>query len=87
MTDTEDRRTKRVLKKLGPGGYFKVPIVLDSKEFKKGFALDHGEMSSSGVDNAEGKTVDDTIASVGDEGSLAILEMTIPEVKAPEMNQ
>ena len=36
--------------------------------FKKCFALDHAEMSSSGGDNAEGKSVDGAAASMGDEG-------------------
>ena len=68
LIDTENRRTKWVFKKLGPGGYFKVLVVLDSKAFKKYFALDCAEMSSSGRDNAKVKSVDGVAISTGNKG-------------------
>ena len=68
LTYTEDRRTRRVFEKLGPGGYFKVLVVLDSKAFKKYFALDCAEMSSSGRDNAKVKSVDGVAISTGNKG-------------------
>ena len=68
LTDIEDRRLKRVFKKLGLGGYFKVPVVLDSRTFRRCFALDRDEMSSSGGDNTGGKSVDGAATAAGDKG-------------------
>ena len=45
-----------------------VPVVLGSKTFQKYFALDREGMSSSGRDNAEGKSVDGATTLVGDVG-------------------
>ena len=64
LTDIEDRRLKRVFKKLGPEGYFKVPVVLASRCF----ALDRDEMSSSGGDNAKIKSVYGAATAASDEG-------------------
>ena len=53
---------------MGLGGYFKVLVVLTSRVFLKCFALNHAEMSFSGGDNAEGNSMDDATAFVGNEG-------------------
>ncbi|GFZ06968.1 hypothetical protein Acr_18g0011380 [Actinidia rufa] len=66
LTDTEEERTKKVLDKIGPGGYFNVPAVLDSRTFRRFVAPSRAEMSSSGGDNdASG---DGAVAASGDEG-------------------
>ena len=43
-------------------------MILDSRAFLKHFALNCAEMSSTGEDNAEGKSMDDVVTSAGDEG-------------------
>ena len=53
---------------IGPRGYFKVPVVLSSRAFRRCFALDRNEMWSSGGDNAGSKSVDGTAVAAGDEG-------------------
>ncbi|GFY91190.1 hypothetical protein Acr_07g0013860 [Actinidia rufa] len=67
LIDIEDRRTIRVFKKIRSGGYFNIPVVLNSKTFHKYFALDREGMLSSGGDNAEGKSTNGAATS-GDEG-------------------
>ncbi|GFS33948.1 hypothetical protein Acr_00g0031420 [Actinidia rufa] len=51
LTENEAKRTAEVLEKIGPGGYFEVSKVLGSKTFKKCFARDRMEVSSSGGEN------------------------------------
>ncbi|GFY80874.1 hypothetical protein Acr_01g0006830 [Actinidia rufa] len=51
LSETEDEIFHRVFEKIGEGGHFKIPVVLDSRTFHKYFA----EMSSSGGNStAEG---------------------------------
>ena len=57
--------TNRVFKKLRPRGYFKVPVVLDFKAFKKCFALYSEGMTSNDGDNVEDTSVDGIEAIVG----------------------
>ncbi|GFS43627.1 hypothetical protein Acr_00g0086100 [Actinidia rufa] len=64
--ETLQARTRRVLKKIGPGGYFNVPDVLDSKTFHRFFAPSRGRMSSSGED--KDTSGDRAVAASGDEG-------------------
>ncbi|GFY90892.1 hypothetical protein Acr_07g0010880 [Actinidia rufa] len=59
LTDVEDRRLKRVFKKLGLGGYFKVPVVFSSKMFEKCFALNRKGMASNSGDNSEDNSVEE----------------------------
>ena len=66
LTDTEEKRSQKVFKKIGPGGYFEVPIILDFKTFHQFFARGHVEMSSNDGDND--KCRDGAIAASGDEG-------------------
>ncbi|GFS35777.1 aminopeptidase P1 [Actinidia rufa] len=48
LSEIEDERFRRVFEKIGEGGHFKIPVVLDSRTFHKYFALGRVEMSSSG---------------------------------------
>ena len=66
LTDTEEKRSQKIFKKIGPGGYFNISIVLDSRTFHWFFASGRTEMSSSGGDND--KFRDGTVAILGDEG-------------------
>ena len=65
-TDTEEERTRKVFKKIGPRGYFNVPNVLDSRTFLRFFTPSRGKMSSSGED----KDIygDGVVAALGNEG-------------------
>ncbi|GFY95620.1 hypothetical protein Acr_10g0010050 [Actinidia rufa] len=85
LTNIKDQRTRRVFRKLGSEGYFKVLVVLSSKTFQKYLAIDHEGMSSSGGDNVEGKLVDD-MTVLGDKGmskriSLKKLAQKVDESK------
>ena len=67
LTDLEDRRLKRVFRKLGPRGFFQSQAVLDSKTFKKCFGFGSEMMASSRGDDIKGKSTDGAATS-GDEG-------------------
>ncbi|GFY92804.1 hypothetical protein Acr_08g0012000 [Actinidia rufa] len=65
LTDTKEARTRRVFQKIGPGGYFNVPMFLTPKTFHRFFTPSCGEMSSSGGDkDASG---DGAVAALGDD--------------------
>ncbi|GFY95327.1 hypothetical protein Acr_10g0007120 [Actinidia rufa] len=81
LTDIKDWRTRRVFKKIGPGGYFNVPVVLNSKTFQKYFAFDRERMSSRGEDNAEGKSADGAIVFYVTRVRLTIPKMNNPKAK------
>ena len=68
MTDLEKRRSKKVFKKIVPGGFFLVQVVLGSKAFCKCLALNRIKMLSSCGDNVKDKVVDGVTLVVGDEG-------------------
>ena len=51
MTNTEEKRSQKVFKKIRPRGYFNIPVVLDSRTFHWFFAPGRAEMSSSGRDS------------------------------------
>ena len=65
LTDTEEARTRKVLRKIGPRGYFNVPDVLDSRTFHHFFSPGRGKTSSSGGDKDVSR--DGAIAASGDE--------------------
>ncbi|GFS46023.1 hypothetical protein Acr_00g0099640 [Actinidia rufa] len=62
LTENEVKRMEGVLGKIGPGGYFEVSKVLDSKTFKKFFTRSRMEVSSSGGENT----------ASGNEGRIAM---------------
>ena len=72
LTDTKEKRSQKIFKKIGSGGYFNVPVVLDSKTFHRFFAPDHTEMSSNGGVND--KSRDSAVAVSGDEGESRHLQ-------------
>ncbi|PSS08034.1 Ribose-phosphate pyrophosphokinase [Actinidia chinensis var. chinensis] len=86
LTNIKDQRRRRVFRKLGSGGYFKVPVVLGSKTFQKYFAIDHKGMSSSGGDNAEGNSVDD-VAVLGDKGMSKRISLKPRRWMSPRMDE
>ncbi|GFY87377.1 hypothetical protein Acr_05g0010160 [Actinidia rufa] len=66
LTDTEEDRTRNFFDKIGPRGYFNIPVVLDSRTFLQFFAPGRTEMSSSRGDNdASG---DGAVAATANEG-------------------
>ena len=83
MTNTEDRRSNRVFKKLGPRGYFKVPVVLGSRAFQRCFALDRDEMLLSGGHNTGSKSVDGEATATGDEGESRHSQDEHPRSESP----
>ncbi|GFY95430.1 hypothetical protein Acr_10g0008150 [Actinidia rufa] len=66
LTKDEAKRTVKVLGKIGPGGYFKVLKILNSKTFKKYFARGRMEISSSGGDNITSGDESESRPSRGD---------------------
>ncbi|GFZ16759.1 hypothetical protein Acr_26g0000290 [Actinidia rufa] len=55
LTNLEEQRFNKVLKKIGSRGFFPIMVVLGSKAFCKCFAFGRKKMVSSGGDNAEDK--------------------------------
>ncbi|GFZ14659.1 hypothetical protein Acr_24g0008490 [Actinidia rufa] len=72
LTDLEDQRFKRVFRKLGLGGFFKVSSVLTSKTFERCFAPDRKGMAFNGRDNVEDKSVYGVAVVAGDEGNSSL---------------
>ena len=66
LTDTKEKRSQKILNKLGLGGYFDIPTVLGSRTFQRFFVPGSAEMSSSGGDND--KFGDGVVVASGDEG-------------------
>ena len=66
LTNIEIKRSEKVFKRIGCGGYFEVPKVLDSQTFHRFFAPSCVEMSFSGED----KSRDDAASSSGDVGEF-----------------
>ncbi|GFZ01041.1 hypothetical protein Acr_14g0006760 [Actinidia rufa] len=92
LSKIEDERFCRVFEKIGEGGHFKIPVVLDSRTFPKYFAPGRVEMSSSGGGTAEGdiggeaegNIGGEAAASVGDASELSRFEdVPCPEVLLP----
>ncbi|GFS40735.1 hypothetical protein Acr_00g0070220 [Actinidia rufa] len=55
LSEIEGERFHWVFEKIGEGGRFKIPVVLDSRTFHKYFASSRVEMSSSRGSTAEGE--------------------------------
>ncbi|GFZ09735.1 hypothetical protein Acr_21g0003340 [Actinidia rufa] len=53
LTDLEDWRSQRTFRKLGPGGFFKVSVVLNSKTFERRVSLITPEMNATEVNTPE----------------------------------
>lgn len=70
LTDLEERRSRKVFKKIGLGGYFLVKVILGSKAYHKFFALGHKKMAFNDGDNAEDNPIDGIAAITGDEGEF-----------------
>ncbi|GFY87854.1 spermidine synthase [Actinidia rufa] len=81
LTDTEEARTRRVLKRIGLGRYFNIPDVLDSRTFHRFFVPGRGEMSSSGGDKDTSR--DGAVAVLGDEGESLRLRDESPQNESP----
>ena len=72
-----------VLKKLGPGGYFNVLVVLAYRAFQRCFALDRAEMSPNGGINDEGKSIESATTFAGDEGESRYPRDEHPQSESP----
>ena len=66
----EQQRFSKVFKKLSPGGFLPIKVVLGSRAFCRGFTLDLKKMASSDGDNGEDKPTEGTILIASDEGKF-----------------
>ncbi|GFY85398.1 hypothetical protein Acr_04g0001360 [Actinidia rufa] len=69
LSKIEDERFRRVFEKIGEGGHFKIPVVLDSKTFRKYFAPGRVEISSRGGSTAEGDIRGEVEGDIGGEAA------------------
>ncbi|GFS34046.1 hypothetical protein Acr_00g0031980 [Actinidia rufa] len=81
LIDTEEVRMRKVLRNIGPGGYFNVLDVLDSRTFHRFFAPSHGKASFNGRD--KDTSGDGTVAALGDEGESLRLRDESPQIESP----